>query len=105
MELSLRNKGIKITAKFYDNMVKLEGSYTFDEEPKNLDKKPCKVIRRYKSGKVTCYCEIFIPNSFIYDALCINDEETKAQFVDWLKNMVAQIAKQRGVEIPNKDKE
>lgn len=102
MELTFENERIKITAKFYDSMIKLEGRYVFDKYVKGIEKH-CVKLRKLKSGKVSCYTEFMIPNGFIYDSLCISDEETKAKLNEWFDNMVKDIAKRRGVEIPKED--
>ena len=102
MEVTLKNERIKINATFLDVMVKLSGRYTYDKYIKGMEKHNVKV-RKLKNGKVNCYQEFYIPNGFIYDALCIDDSDTKEQVVEWLKKLVEDIAKQRGVEIPKKE--
>lgn len=99
MEILLENERIKITAKFYDGMVKLSGRFTYDKYIKGMEKHNVKV-RKLKNGKVTCYQEFYIPSGFIYDAMCIDDVDTKKQLAEWLENMIDDIAKKRGVEIP-----
>lgn len=98
-QLTFSNKAIKIKVKFYESMVKLEGHYVFDKMPKYIGKHPVKV-RKLKNGKVSLYMEFFIPNGFIYDAMCIDDKETSAEIMKWLKGLVTDIARQRGVELP-----
>lgn len=103
MVLTFSNKKIKITAKFYDSMVMLEERFTLDNLPKDSDKRPIK-YKKLKSGKYSCRCECFIPNGFIYDALCVNDSDTLVKLEEWLKKLVADIASQRGIEIPETQK-
>ncbi len=102
MELSFSNKTCKINVKFYENMVELKERFILDKLPKDIEKHPCK-YRKLKSGKVSCSYEFYIPNGFIYDALCINDGETKDKIIEWLKNLIDTIAKQRGIETPRED--
>ena len=96
MELSFTNKTCKIKVKFYDSMILLEERFILDKMPKDKGKHPCK-FRKLKSGKVSCYQEFYIPNGFIYDALCIDDNDTIEKIVEWAKGMVADIAKQRNL--------
>lgn len=99
MEIKLENERIKITATFLDGMVKLSGRYTYDKYIKGMEKHTVKV-RKLKNGKVNCYQEFYIPNGFIYDALCIDDNNVKNKIIEWLKKLVEDIAKQRGIKIP-----
>ena len=100
MEISFSNKTIKIRAIFYDSMVKLEGRYYLDKMPKGAAKHPMK-YRKLKNGKISVYAVFFIPNGFIFDALCIDDKKTKQQISDWLEKLIDDIAKHRGVEAMN----
>ena len=102
MEILLSNKTCKIEVKFYENMVRLKERFILDKLPKDIGKHPCK-YRKLKSGKVSCSYEFYIPNGFIYDALCINDSETKSNIAKWLRDLIDTIAKQRGVEILKED--
>jgi len=104
MELTFNNEKIKIKVKFYDSMIKLEGRYYLDKMPTNAGKHPMK-YRKLKNGKVSVYAEFFIPNGFIYDALCIDDENTKSELDKWLTKLISDIAEQRGIEIPKKQEE
>ena len=96
MELSFTNERIKITVTFLDGMVRFEGRYTYDKYINGMEKHNVKV-RKLKNGKVNCYQEFYFPNGFIYDALCIDDNDTTEKIVEWAKKMVADIAQQRGI--------
>jgi len=104
MELLFSNKKIKIKVVFYDSMIKLEGKYYLDKMPANAAKSPMN-YRKLKSGKIVAQAVFFIPNGFIFDALCIDDEETKQKITDWLENTISNIAHQRGIEIPKEKEE
>lgn len=87
MELLFSNKMTRIKVIFHDNMVKLEARYYLDKMPKDAARHPIK-YRRLKSGKVSAYAELFIPNRFIFDALSINDKEVKKHLGIWFENLV-----------------
>lgn len=91
MELEFSNKKIKIKVKFYDSMVKLEGRYILDKMPKDADRHPMK-LRKLKNGKISAYMEFFIPNGFVFDALCIDDKETKQQINNWLETLINEVS-------------
>lgn len=104
MDITFRNKKIKIKVIFYDSMIKLDGKYYLDKMPANAAKSPMK-YRKLKSGKIVAQAVFFIPNGFIFDALCIDDEETKQKITDWLENTISDIGHQRGIDIPKKQEE
>lgn len=100
MVLEFKNDTTKLTIRFYENMVKVEARYLLNRMPKDADKRPMK-FRKLKSGKVSAKAEVFIPNGFIFDALCINDEEVKSNVSDWLEKLVDTITEKRKVENNN----
>ena len=96
--ITFEDDKISITAVFYDNMVKLEGTYIFDTMPPgDLYEHPCR-IEPLEDGRYKMKAEIFIPNGIIYDALCINDKRVIDGFNSWLKDIVDNIAQARGIK-------
>lgn len=94
MELSFSNETCTIKVTFYKNMIKLKERMILDKLPKDIQKHSCKV-RKLKDGKIACFFEFFIPNGFVHDALCIDDDKVKKDLREWLKNVFDDIKKQR----------
>ena len=99
-KLVLKNKTCKMSVTFLPNCVLLEERMTVCKLSKNINKQPCK-YKKLKNGKYSLHFEFIIPNGFIFDALCVNDERTKEIVSAWLDKMIDDISEQRA----NKDTE
>ena len=93
-ELTFTNTNCKLVVTFMANCVYLKERVVVSKRPKNLTKQPC-TYRKLKNGKYALTFKFFIPNGFIFDALCIKDESIIDNIKSWLNKLVDVVSKSR----------